>query len=426
MAHGRRASGMPAQNLVVGDSSGRIAWRCSARCRSATASCDARRCSRTSTAGRGRLDQPRRAAMARIGGRAAVVGPPTPAACGPPTAAWSMATLLAADRRRRLRAGARARQIRDDLFAKPQFTERDLLAIQLDDRALFLQRWWQLAARRRRSAREDAGAGGTGRGCRRRGRAAPAPTRSVIASCAPGGWRCTSASLDGLTAPARAALGEDFVMPDLPQLEGVVWPLVTQRPPHLLPRALRDLGRAVGGRRARGARRARSEQGPLARAHLGRAQHRRDLPSAGARAARCSASGCCACRSNRSPATATCRACRGRSSARRERMVVSPGHEADGIIHMPGGQSGHPLSPFWGAGHDDWVHGRPTPFLPGQRAEHTLRLRAVVSDRQRRDLRPRLEAAHVSNVARSAPGTGPAALPGRRPRRARRPCGCWR
>ncbi|MDQ3776699.1 MAG: penicillin acylase family protein [Pseudomonadota bacterium] len=27
-----------------------------------------------------------------------------------------------------------------------------------------------------------------------------------------------------------------------------------------------------------------------------------------------------------------------------ERMVVSPGHEADAILHLPGGQSGHPLS----------------------------------------------------------------------------------
>ena len=42
-------------------------------------------------------------------------------------------------------------------------------------------------------------------------------------------------------------------------------------------------------------------------------------------------------------------------------------------INMPGGQSGNPLSPFWGAGHEDWVHGRATPFLPGK-AEHTLRL----------------------------------------------------
>jgi penicillin amidase len=54
-------------------------------------------------------------------------------------------------------------------------------------------------------------------------------------------------------------------------------------------------------------------------------------------------------------------------------MVVSPGHEADGIIHMPGGQSGNPLSPFWGAGHQDWVQGKPSPFLPGK-TEYTLQL----------------------------------------------------
>jgi penicillin amidase len=56
-----------------------------------------------------------------------------------------------------------------------------------------------------------------------------------------------------------------------------------------------------------------------------------------------------------------------------ERMVVSPGHEADGIIHMPGGQSDNPLSPFWGAGHAAWVDGAPTSFLPGAPV-HTLRL----------------------------------------------------
>ena len=56
-----------------------------------------------------------------------------------------------------------------------------------------------------------------------------------------------------------------------------------------------------------------------------------------------------------------------------ERMVVSPGHEADGIMHMPTGQSGHPLSPFYANSHDAWVNGDPTPFLPGP-AEHTLML----------------------------------------------------
>ena len=55
--------------------------------------------------------------------------------------------------------------------------------------------------------------------------------------------------------------------------------------------------------------------------------------------------------------------------------VLSPGHEAEGIIHMPGGQSGHFLSPFWGAGHADWVKHNPTPFLPGK-TEYTLTLKS--------------------------------------------------
>ena len=48
-----------------------------------------------------------------------------------------------------------------------------------------------------------------------------------------------------------------------------------------------------------------------------------------------------------------------------ERMVVSPGREQDGFFEMPGGQSGHPLSPYFLAGHEAWVHGAETPFLPG-------------------------------------------------------------
>jgi penicillin amidase len=55
-----------------------------------------------------------------------------------------------------------------------------------------------------------------------------------------------------------------------------------------------------------------------------------------------------------------------------ERLVVSPGHEASGVFNMPGGQSGHPLSPNFLGGHADWVAGRATPLLPGAPA-HTLR-----------------------------------------------------
>ncbi len=48
-----------------------------------------------------------------------------------------------------------------------------------------------------------------------------------------------------------------------------------------------------------------------------------------------------------------------------ERLAVSPGHENEGYFHMPGGQSGHPLSPHYRDGHEAWVRGEPTPFLPG-------------------------------------------------------------
>ncbi len=56
-----------------------------------------------------------------------------------------------------------------------------------------------------------------------------------------------------------------------------------------------------------------------------------------------------------------------------QRTVVSPGHEETAILTMPGGQSGHPLSPFYGAGHGEWLAGVPTPLLANV-PTHTLRL----------------------------------------------------
>ena len=49
-----------------------------------------------------------------------------------------------------------------------------------------------------------------------------------------------------------------------------------------------------------------------------------------------------------------------------QRFAVAPGRENEAYLHMPSGQSGHPLSPYFGAGHMDWVEGRPTAFLPGE------------------------------------------------------------
>lgn len=62
----------------------------------------------------------------------------------------------------------------------------------------------------------------------------------------------------------------------------------------------------------------------------------------------------------------------GRTQGQSERIVVSPGYEAHGFMDLPSGQSGHPLSPYYGAGHQDWLEGGKTPFLPGE-TKWTLR-----------------------------------------------------
>jgi penicillin amidase len=57
-----------------------------------------------------------------------------------------------------------------------------------------------------------------------------------------------------------------------------------------------------------------------------------------------------------------------------QRMVVSPAVPQQGIAHMPGGQSEHPLSPHYRDGHQAWVDAAPTPFLPGP-PQHRLKFR---------------------------------------------------
>jgi penicillin G amidase len=56
-----------------------------------------------------------------------------------------------------------------------------------------------------------------------------------------------------------------------------------------------------------------------------------------------------------------------------DRLVVSPGHEAEGLFHMPAGQSGEPRSPHYRDQQRAWVEGRPLPLSAGP-AERTLTL----------------------------------------------------
>ncbi|UHQ19412.1 penicillin acylase family protein [Lysobacter sp. KIS68-7] len=264
--------------------------------------------------------------------------------------------------------GARAKQIRDDLFARPNFDEQALLAIQLDDRALFLARWWRLLQDTSKAPQAPALQALASAAQHWDGRAS---TDSVSYRIVRAWRRAIQERLaDGLTAPAQAQMGKAFDMPGLPQFESVMWPLVTQRPMHLLPRRYASW-EALFEDAAQDVQTDLQSQGPLdartwGEQNTARICHPlvRALPFA--KYALCMPF-------DPLPGDGSMPRVQAPDDGASERMVVSPGHEAEGITHMPGGQSGNPLSPFWGAGHEDWVHGRATPFLPGD-ATHTMTL----------------------------------------------------
>ena len=362
---------MPTQNLVIGDANGGIAWRLLGPLPGRTGGCTP--------------DVPVSNLAAALPMQASAASdrclPWTIATNASPeresptaTRLWTAnARVVSGDALEQVgdggyALGARQQQIRDRLLAKDRFTERDLLAIQLDDRAILMTRWWNLLnAQAARGADSpalhelaEASRDWTGHAS-----IDSAGYRIVR------GWRLAvhARILDGLLAPARATLGDDFGTPDLPQFEGVAWPLVSERPAHLLSRRFASWD-ALFEDAALEVRDELAQRGPLRERTWGERNTTRichpladAIPVIGKRAL---------CMPHEPlPGDSMMPRVQGPSFGASQRMVVSPGHEADGILHMPGGQSGHPLSPFWGAGHDDWARGRPGPFLPGA-ARHAL------------------------------------------------------
>lgn len=367
---------IPAQNMVVADRSGRIAWRLLAAMPQRGTGCDATRPVQI-----GRQDLASSVVAADATSAATCKPWPTSPAAAPRLLDPASGRIWTANNRvvdgaelarvgdAGYALGARAQQIRNRLTQQVQFDEKDLLAIQLDDRALFLERWWKLMQREAKGAPDSAVAILFDEAGPWHGRASvdSRSYRSVRA------WRLAVHARigEGLTAPARAALGPEFEAPRLMQLEGVVWPLLVERPAHLLPRRfdrwdalLQDAAREVRdelnqapvGQRSWGARNTARICHPLAAALPGLVKDSLCMPA------------------DPLPGDTDMPRVQGPAFGASQRMVVSPGHEVDGIAHMPGGQSGHPLSPFWGAGHQDWVQGRPSPFLPGE-ARYELALR---------------------------------------------------
>jgi penicillin amidase len=267
--------------------------------------------------------------------------------------------------------GARARQVRDALLALARpATPADMLAIQLDDRALFLDRWRRLllatldeealknAPRRaelRRWAERWDGRAATGSVAYRIVRDFRSRTQQAA-------WQML---LD--------ALGVDMASgePPPPQFEGPLWRMVTEQPEHLLAPpwsgwrefllaqadATFEALRAACGTLERctwGARNVVALRHPLSQA-LPWLAGLLDMP---VRAL---------------PGDQDMPRVQMGAFGASERFAVAPGREAEGYLQLPGGPSGHPLSPWYRSGFEDWASGRPTPLLPGP-ARHRLTL----------------------------------------------------
>lgn len=263
--------------------------------------------------------------------------------------------------------GARGGQIRDGLLALTNAVSKDLLALQLDDRALMLTAWQErLLQVLDRGTNEQ---------------------KFVEARPFVAGWSAR-ASVDSvgyrLVRAFRLEVQELLLKPVLevcrqvvPQVrnfpghrDGVVEDLLVQRPMHLLPAvyasyeelmskaAKNVLEKIPADKPLRdfnwGERNRVHVQHPISRAvpFLGRWLDLPSRPLAG---------------------DAQMPRVQGTSFGASERLVVTPGREAEGIFHMPGGQSGHFLSPHYAAGHTDWENGSASPLLPGE-PRHELRL----------------------------------------------------
>ncbi len=268
--------------------------------------------------------------------------------------------------------GIRAWMIHDRLTALDRADERALFDIQLDNRSIFLDRWREVFLK----ALAAAAGGGTPERAEARRLVETAWTGHASTDSAAyrlvRTFRLTVSrmALEALTAQVRlGSPGFDYTT--IRRLEGPLWRLVNERPAHLLDPTYRSwdafllaaIDRALeplaggGGLAARtwGEANTADIAHPLSAA-VPLLQGWLNMP--------------------REPLAGdvyTPRVLAPRSGAS-QRLVVSPGHESTAILHMPGGQSGHPLSPHYRDQQPAWVAGEPLPLLPGN-ALHTLTLR---------------------------------------------------
>ena len=356
-------TGMPAQNFIVGDKQGNILWTIAGRIPLRSDNFDPRLPADWSTPGTGWLGwlNPAQYPLIR--------NPDSGRLWTANTRTVDTETLsIIGDGGYDL--GARSKQIRDNLFALERFTADDLFAIQLDHRAIFFTHWHALLV----DTLKYSGQTGTFRQLEQvlknwDGRAAADSVAYRIVR----GFRheVIRTILTALTVDVRLA-HPVFQPPRLNQAEHAVWRILEERPAHLLPanysnwddflshcvtQAIEALQQQPGDITARtwGEDNAAHIRHPLSR-HLPKwLAHYLDMPA------------------DPLPGDVHMPRIQTPDFGASQRSVVAPGKEEAGYFDMPGGQSGHPLSPYYGSGHTGWVADRPTSFMPG-RMEHALTL----------------------------------------------------
>jgi penicillin amidase len=269
--------------------------------------------------------------------------------------------------------GARAREIRDRLREREQFTSRDMLDLQLDARSTFLSRWRDLILRHLTAE--------TIAGDEARARFRDIVEKDWTGEASPdsAAYRLTRMFRDQVIERTTSfVLAEcyeadpSFDYTRIRRREGAIWKLVTERPAHLLnPRygswtdlltasidaLIQEAMENSGGDLSR---KKWSDFNVITFRHplsgsLPFVSRWLDMPV------------------TKLPGDLFTPRMHWNTNGASERMVVSPGNEREGIMHMPTGQSGHPLSPFYRNSHDAWARGEPTPFLPGP-TRYTLTL----------------------------------------------------
>ncbi len=350
-------AGMPGQNVMIADERGRIGWVLSGRL-PRRQGIDPSRPSAWHTKGSGwdgwipRAESPR--LLDPPGGfawsaNARVVGGAAFALIGDGDYA----------------SAARARQIRDRLAALERASVADMLAIQLDDRADYVARWQavfrQALARAGEVEAERLVAGWSGR-----------------AAIDDAGYRLlrdfeqnvTARAFETIAAEAIARWPESRWQTPEPFAE-VALRLVQERPVNLLDPRFPDWDAWLADVATDTVRDLPAQCVDLAACTWGKVnslEMRHPISAALPFASRF-----LDMPGDALPGDWSTPRAQGTGFGASERFAVSPGREAEGYFNMPGGQSGHPLSPFYRAGHADWVKGRPTSFLPGP-AAHVLRL----------------------------------------------------